>query len=46
MYIVRFLNEKHQIVQKEFSSAYQCRLFIKKAKHSKRIALISYPHID
>lgn len=45
MYVVRFLNEKRQVVSKEFSSAYQCRLFIKKAKHSKRISLLSYPNV-
>ena len=46
MYVVRFLNEKRQVVSKEFSSAYQCRMFVNKARRSKRISLISYPHID
>lgn len=46
MYTVRFINERGQTVTKVFSSAYQCRMFINKARRSKRISLISYPHID
>lgn len=33
-------------VSKEFSSPYQCRLFINKIRHSKRVRLISYPNIQ
>ncbi len=44
MYTVRFINENGKTVTKVFSSAYQCRLFIQKARHSKRISLLSYPN--
>lgn len=42
-YVVRFLNEKGDIVKKEFESLYKCRLFVNKCKHSKRVTLVSYP---
>lgn len=34
------------VLRKSFSSPYQCRLFINKCSHSKKVRLISYPIID
>ena len=45
VYTVRFINEHGRKVLKKFESAYDCRLFIKKAKMSKKITLVSYPNI-
>lgn len=42
-YVVQFLNEKGNLITKEFDSLYKCRLFVNKCKHSKRVTLISYP---
>ena len=42
---VRFINERGKLVSLEFDSVYRCRLFVQKAKRSKRITLISYPLI-
>ncbi len=43
MYEVWFLNERGQRVRKEFTSVYQCKLFVNKLKRSKRCKLLSYP---
>lgn len=43
MYTVAFLNENNKVVELRFDSPYQCRLFVNKAKKSKRIKLLSYP---
>lgn len=40
---VVFLNECGTRVEKEFNSAYLCRKFVNKLKHSKRCVLVSYP---
>lgn len=42
-YRVQFLNERGELVTKEFDSLYKCRLFVNKCKHSKRVTLVSYP---
>lgn len=42
-YIVQFLNERGDLVKKEFDSLYKCRVFVMKCKHSKRVRLVSYP---
>ena len=44
MYKVVFINERGAHVTKVFDSEYLCRQFVNKAKHSKRIRLISYPN--
>ena len=43
--VVSFLNERKKVVSMVFDSAYKCRLFVQKAKRSKRITLLSYPNI-
>lgn len=43
VYTVKFINESGKTVTRVFNSAYQCRLFIQKARRSKRISLLSYP---
>ena len=30
-------------IKKVFDSAYKCRIFVNKARHSKKISLVSYP---
>lgn len=42
-YVVQFLNERGDLVKKEFDSLYKCRVFVLKCKHSKRVTLVSYP---
>lgn len=42
-YVVQFLNERGDLVKKEFNSLHKCRLFVLKCKHSKRVTLISCP---
>ena len=42
-YVVQFLNEKGDLIKKEFDSLYKCRLFVLKCKHSRRVTLVSYP---
>lgn len=42
-YVVQFLNERGDLVKREFDSLYKCRLFVNKCKHSKRVRLVSYP---
>ena len=46
MYIVEFLNEKHQLVRKAFESYYLCRKFVNRLKHSKTCTLICYPNFS
>lgn len=41
---VVFLNERGSRVAKSFDSAYRCRKFVTKLKHSKRCTLVSYPN--
>lgn len=44
MYIVKFLvRESGAVVERIFHSPYQCRLFVNKLRHSKKLQLISYP---
>ncbi len=40
---VVFLNEHGERCTRFFDSAYQCRLFVNKLRHSKRCKLVSYP---
>ena len=42
-YVVQFLNERGNLVKKEFDSLYKCRVFVLKCKHSRRVTLVSYP---
>lgn len=42
-YVVQFLNERGDLVKREFNSLYKCRLFVLKCKHSRRVTLVSYP---
>ena len=43
---VVFINERGNRVEKTFDSAYLCRKFVIKLKHSKRCVLVSYPNFD
>lgn len=40
---VVFINERGDRVEKTFTSAYLCRQFVNKLKHSKKCTLVSYP---
>ena len=42
---VVFINESGERCVRVFDSAYQCRLFINKLRHSKRCRLVSYPNV-
>ena len=44
MYKVVFINERGARVSKVFTSEYECRKFVNKARYSKRIRLVSYPN--
>lgn len=43
---VVFIDAKGNRVTKTFDSAYHCRLFINKLKHSKKCVLVSYPNFN
>lgn len=43
---VVFINERGTRVEKIFDSAYLCRKFVNKLKHSKRCVLVSYPNFN
>lgn len=44
MLVVKFIySTGGKIISKEFDSAYRCRLFVERAKRSKKIMLVSYP---
>ena len=43
--VVYLIRETGDILTATFDSAYQCRLFINRCRHSKRVQLISYPNI-
>ena len=43
---VVFINERGARVEKTFDSAYLCRKFVNKLKHSKRCVLVSYPNFN
>lgn len=45
MYRVEFLNERGQVVEKRFDSAYECRTFVNKLRHSKKCKLLFVPSI-
>lgn len=46
MYIVSFLNDRGQLVEKKFDSPYLARVFANKIRHSKRCRLVSEPLYD
>ena len=37
--------ENHRIVAKTFSSLAACKSFINRARHSKKVRLVSYPNL-
>ena len=40
-----FSQDSGKIIEKTFDSAYKCRLFVNKIRHSKRCILISFPNL-
>lgn len=42
---VKFIRDG-KVITKTFDSMYKCRVFVERAKRSKRIMLISYPIFD
>lgn len=46
-YVVTFLViESNTRVSKGFDSAYKCKNFVNKVRHSKKLRLLSYPYFD